>query len=191
MAESDTGALQPLHVPFMDIQPNWDEVMRDPNGKFWISCRKYGEKSIQGYLQKLRDSPAASRDQSDREGKFVLRDSSQRTVTVECPQAQCITTFVRPMKTLHLHHKKLLCMDVSSGGGLGVSSSEDGKLWVWDADTGETRRSLDGHVGDVNTCRYFPSGIVVLSAGADLRLKIWSAQDGSCARTLTGHRRGG
>ena len=30
-------------------------------------------------------------------------------------------------------------MDVSSSGGLGVSSSEDGKLWVWDADTGETR----------------------------------------------------
>ena len=36
-----------------------------------------GETSIQGHLQKLRDTPAASRDQSDREGKFVIRDSSQ------------------------------------------------------------------------------------------------------------------
>ena len=53
-----------------------------------------------------------------------------------------------------------------------------------------TQRSLDGHVGDVYTCRLFPSGVVVLSAGADLRLRIWSAQDGSCARTLLGHTRG-
>ena len=40
------------------------------------------------------------------------------------------------------------------------------------------------------SCRFFPSGVVVLSGGADLKLKIWSIQDGSCARTLTGHKRG-
>ena len=40
---------------------------------------------------------------------------------------------------------------------------------------------------DVETCRFFPSGIVVLSGGADMRLKIWSAQDGTCPRTLIGH----
>ena len=44
-----------------------------------------------------------------------------------------------------------------------------------------------GHISDVNTCRFFPSGKVVLSGGADLRLKIWSAEDGSCPVTLKGH----
>ena len=34
---------------------------------------------------------------------------------------------------------QLLCADVSQSGGLGVTSSEDGKLWVWDTDTGEAR----------------------------------------------------
>ncbi len=34
---------------------------------------------------------------------------------------------------------QLLCVDVSKSGGLGVCSAEDGKLWVWDTDTGETR----------------------------------------------------
>ena len=96
-------------------------------------------------------------------------------------------------------------MDVSPSGGLGVSSSVDGNLWIWDTDTGETRvsgcglflgynlyvqRILEGHVGDVDMCRFFPSGIVVLSGGSDLRLKIWSAQTGGCARTLMGHTRG-
>ena len=34
---------------------------------------------------------------------------------------------------------QLLCADVSESGGLGVCSAEDGRLWVWDPDDGETR----------------------------------------------------
>ena len=34
---------------------------------------------------------------------------------------------------------QLSCMDISGSGGLGVCASENGKLWVWDSDTGETR----------------------------------------------------
>ena len=30
-------------------------------------------------------------------------------------------------------------MDIAPSGELGVSSSEEGKLWVWEADTGEPR----------------------------------------------------
>jgi proteasomal ATPase-associated factor 1 len=81
-------------------------------------------------------------------------------------------------------------MDISGSGGLGVCSSEDGKAWVWDPDNGQTRRELEGHVADVETCRFFPSGVVLLTGGADMRLRIWSAQDGSCPRTLTGHTAG-
>ena len=45
-------------------------------------------------------------------------------------------------------------------------------------------------MGDVYSCRLFPSGMVVLSGGADRQLKIWSILDGSCPRTLVGHSRG-
>ncbi len=50
-----------------------------------------------------------------------------------------------------------------------------------------TQRELEGHLGDVYTCRFFPSGLVVLSGGADMQLKIWSAESGQCAATLMGH----
>lgn len=43
---------------------------------------------------------------------------------------------------------------------------------------------------DVNTCRFFPSGIVVLSGGMDAQLKIWSVEDGNCSVTLNGHKGG-
>ena len=34
---------------------------------------------------------------------------------------------------------QLLDMDISPSGALGVCASESGKLWIWDADTGEIR----------------------------------------------------
>ena len=52
------------------------------------------------------------------------------------------------------------------------------------------QRELEGHYGDIYTCRFFPSGIVVLSGGSDMQLKIWSAETGQCAATLLGHTAG-
>lgn len=52
------------------------------------------------------------------------------------------------------------------------------------------QRVLDGHVFDVNCCRFFPSGLVVLSGGMDAQLKIWSAEDSNCVVTFKGHKGG-
>ena len=52
------------------------------------------------------------------------------------------------------------------------------------------QRDLEGHYGDVYTCRFFPSGIVVLSGGADMQLKVWSAETGKCAANIIGHTAG-
>lgn len=52
------------------------------------------------------------------------------------------------------------------------------------------QRDLQGHLGDVYTCKFFPSGIVVLSGGADMQLKVWSAETGQCAANIIGHKAG-
>ena len=74
--------------------------------------------------------------------------------------------------------------------GLRLTSTHNRPPTYWPLTSCSVQRNLEGHVGDVYTCRFFPSGIVVLSGGADMRLKIWSAEDGSCPRTLIGHTRG-
>ncbi|KAM6290492.1 proteasomal ATPase-associated factor 1-like [Porphyrio hochstetteri] len=61
---------------------------------------------------------------------------------------------------------------------------------IWQAANGEIRRLLGGHVCDVNCCRFFPSGLVVLSGGMDAQLKIWSAEDANCVVTFKGHKGG-
>ena len=92
-------------------------------------------------------------------------------------------------------------MDVTPGG-LGVSSDSDERLLIWETASGDVRvshpllhfefclcscihfvpiqRSLEGHLSDVYCCRFFPSGIVVLSGGADMQVKVWAAEDGRC-----------
>ena len=47
-----------------------------------------------------------------------------------------------------------------------------------------------GHVCDVYACKFFPSGMVVLSGGADMQLKVWSAETGQCAANMIGHKAG-
>ncbi|KAJ2073365.1 Proteasomal ATPase-associated factor 1 [Coemansia sp. S100] len=77
--------------------------------------------------------------------------------------------------------------DVSRYGGLLVAGGDDGVLDVYGTQSSQHRVSLEGHIGDITSCLFFPSGQVVLSAATDLRLRVWSASDGTNPVTLVGH----
>lgn len=51
-----------------------------------------------------------------------------------------------------------------------------------------TRTTLKGHVGDVRSAHFFPSGKVVLTTSSDLTIRLYSL-DGINARTFKGHKR--
>ncbi|KOB70407.1 putative WD-repeat protein [Operophtera brumata] len=53
---------------------------------------------------------------------------------------------------------------------------------------GEVLLDLRGHGGPAYKCRFFPSGQVVISAGADGSCRIWSAENGLNPVTLVGHK---
>ncbi|VDP91525.1 unnamed protein product [Echinostoma caproni] len=48
----------------------------------------------------------------------------------------------------------------------------------------ERPRVLEGHVAEIYRCRFFPSGLAAITAGADMQLKIWCLLTGRCAATL-------
>ncbi|KFO83074.1 Proteasomal ATPase-associated factor 1, partial [Buceros rhinoceros silvestris] len=122
---------------------------------------------------------------------FVVGEVTKKSILVSCPHENVSTKFLAPYTTFcRIHQKSVTCLDISSGGGLGVSASTDGTMKIWQAANGEIRRLLEGHVYDVNCCRFFPSGLVVLSGGMDAQLKIWSAEDASCVVTFKGHKGG-
>ena len=68
-----------------------------------------------------------------------------------------------------------------------MSASKDQTLKVWDARTGEERRTLHGHTDGVSGCAISPAGDFIVSASSDQTLKVWDARTGEERRTLRGH----
>lgn len=102
-------------------------------------------------------------------------------------KSKCCTMFVAPGSIFSSIHKKSIVSLDTTSRGLAVSACTDNHLNVWDTTTGQICRTLVGHPGDVYQCRFFPSGIVILSGGADMQLKIWCAKKGECPVSLRGH----
>ena len=75
--------------------------------------------------------------------------------------------------------------DQSSGRLHRVGFADDQTLKVWDARTGEERRTLRGHTDGVKGCAISPSGDSIVSASSDDQtLKVWDARTGACLSTL-------
>src|SRR6266478_8913814 len=72
----------------------------------------------------------------------------------------------------------------SPAGDFIVSASEDHTLKLWDAHTGEERRTLHGHTSSVNGCAISPSGDIIVSASRDQTLRVWEVRTGACLSTL-------
>nr|XP_026690627.1 proteasomal ATPase-associated factor 1-like isoform X2 [Ciona intestinalis] len=162
---------------FLIIQCDWDYVLRQHEGKAWVSLKHFGFSRPTSYGTLKRVGSAANGvpilEASDR---FTVDDISARSIKISHTEFNVTTTFHAPITTL----------DISKEGGLGVSACVDGTFNIWDTNNGMIRRKLVSHVGEVNCCNFFPSGMVVMSGGMDTQVKIWSAEDGTCARTLNG-----
>uniref|UniRef100_A0A8D1L085 Proteasomal ATPase associated factor 1 n=2 Tax=Sus scrofa TaxID=9823 RepID=A0A8D1L085_PIG len=172
------------------IQSDWAQALRKDEGEAWLSCHPPGKPTLYGSLTCQGIGLDGIPEVIASEG-FVVNEINKKSIHISCPKENASSKFLAPYTTFsRIHAKSITCLDISSGGGLGVSSSTDGSMKIWQASNGELRRVLEGHVFDVNCCRFFPSGLVVLSGGMDAQLKIWSAEDASCVVTFKGHKGG-
>jgi len=171
------------------LQSDWDISIANKTDSFWTGLKEPGKDGIYcNFFPTLRDGGDAVDLQPSDPNFAANYDYKQRSLHIYDPSRHHGTTFFAPSSTGgNIHKKNIYFIDVTAGG-LGVSSDSVGNLTVWETQSFSTRRSLAGHFGDVYSCKFFPSGLVILSGGADMLLKIWSVETGECARTLMGHR---
>ncbi|KAJ1939380.1 hypothetical protein FBU59_004143 [Linderina macrospora] len=192
-----------ITLGYIAVQPDWQvDVKNALNGveathKFWVSAYKHGQTSIHDTITVTQSSDESS-------NTFVsLNNEKQDEITAEYLSPRHLrlsssklgappTTYSAPRTTMHCSQitrgTGVQSFDISPYGGLAVVCGDDGKMSVYETESGAKRVELDGHLGDVTCCQFFPSGQVVLSGATDMRLRIWSASDGSNPVTLVGHR---
>src|SRR2546430_761178 len=71
------------------------------------------------------------------------------------------------------------------GGGRAVSASDDHTLKVWELDSGQAVRILEGHSGGVWGVAVSGDGRRAVSASADKTLKVWDLDQFLCVATFT------
>ncbi|XP_006627858.2 proteasomal ATPase-associated factor 1 isoform X1 [Lepisosteus oculatus] len=172
------------------LQSDWSEVLRENEGEVWVCCKITGKPTVYGTLKCQGVSYDGIPEVTASE-EFEVLEVSKKSIHVTCPAGNTSSKFLAPHTTFAgIHDKSVTCLDISCGGGLGVSTSTDGTMKIWNCTNGDRRRDLIGHMYEVNCCRFFPSGMVVLSGGMDAQVKIWSCEDGTCPVTFKGHKGG-
>lgn len=69
-----------------------------------------------------------------------------------------------------------------------VTASSDGSARVWNAETGECEKVLEGHTGPLLSAGFSPDAKLVATSSEDKTAKLWSSVSGECWCTLRGHR---
>ena len=85
-------------------------------------------------------------------------------------------------------HSHLVNSVVFSPNGQWLASgSDDNTVKIWNPNTGEQLRTLEGHDTDVTTVAFSPDGQLLASGSDDNTVKIWDPNNGELWRTLEGH----
>ena len=88
------------------------------------------------------------------------------------------------------HDDSVTSVAVSSNGNIIASGSGDETINIWNGNTGELLRTLEGHGGGINSLAISADGYTIVSGSDDKTIKIWNGNTGELLRTLEGHTRG-
>ncbi|KAI9285592.1 WD40-repeat-containing domain protein [Umbelopsis sp. AD052] len=190
---------QVQHLAHVTVQPDWQAVIQDvSNNKvqeeaFWISGYCKYQESVHGKARVSTGKGPQKDCNVVGESGVDVQLHNDRTLQIGCPGVDIKKTTVKgfiieyaPFATSSRIPKPLNCMDISPNNEL-YATATDNFIKVGDLVNGHVHRDLNGHIGEVTTLEFFPSGQVLLSGGTDFQVKIWSVLDGSNPVTLKGH----
>lgn len=94
------------------------------------------------------------------------------------------------IRSLHGHTGHISSVSVCCNGKWILSTSEDGTIRLWDAETGVTSSTLLGHTDTVTHASFSPDGQIVASSSLDMTVRVWEPLTGVVLYTLESHNQG-
>jgi WD40 repeat protein len=71
------------------------------------------------------------------------------------------------------HTEDILSVDISADSSRLVSGGKDGRVVIWDTNTGNILQTIDAHNGVVTAVKFHPIAEIVISAGADNKIVVY------------------
>ena len=85
------------------------------------------------------------------------------------------------------YEDNIFSVAVNPGGSQAFSGHRDGRILLWNLETGECLMTLKGHAMTVWSISVAPDGRFAVSGSEDYTVKVWDIETGSCVGTLEGH----
>ena len=96
---------------------------------------------------------------------------------------------VKLLRTLEGHGgRTVYCLAVSPDGEILASGGGDGRVKLWNSDSGELRFALEGHTAAVQSVAFAPDGCLLASGAQDGGVKLWETATGRLICSLQDHR---
>jgi len=92
-----------------------------------------------------------------------------------------------PARELRGHEESVSATAFSTDGALLATGGLDGRVCVFDGQTGELRRTLEGPGGGIEWVAWHPRGRVCLAGSEDFTAWMWNGDDGALMQVFSGH----
>ncbi len=93
----------------------------------------------------------------------------------------------RKLRSFRPHPGVATCLALSPDGALAASGGSDRCLRIWNTESGECERTLQGHVAFVSGLAWHPTGPWIVTASADSTARVWNLEQGRSVHVLEGH----
>ncbi|MDY0908800.1 BTAD domain-containing putative transcriptional regulator [Microbacterium sp. CFBP9034] len=112
------------------------------------------------------------------QGILAVSPDGEAVLMRDGQKAARIVDLADPDRSILLETPSTVIDGVFSPDGTRVVTTSGDRAWVWSTGTGDLRDSLEGHVGEVTSAAFRPSGELV-TAGEDGALITWTMGDWS------------